>query len=237
MPIDADSRQRDRETRILDAAARLFARYGYDKTTVDDIAAAADISKGAVYLHFKSKEALMEALILRESERVSDQLIERVLADPAGGTIFSLYTHSLAAVAANPLLRALYTRDKRVLGDMLRRHSGLLFREGGMNFGIEFVHQMQAVGLIRADIRAETIAYLLVVMRFSLLTIDETIGIDDPPPLEEIAPIITEMLSRTFAPEGGDAEAGKQIFRQLMEYGRQMIAEMRRRGQNEPHEE
>ena len=230
MPPEDDSGQRDRETRILDAAAQLFAHYGYDKTSVDEIASEAGISKGAVYLHFKSKAALMEALILREAERVTDQLIERVLSDPAGGTIFGMYTHSLAAIGANPLLRALYTRDKRVLGDMLRRHSGTLFGKGGMNFSTEFVQQMQAAGLIRSDIRAETIAYFLIVLRFSLLTVDETVGISDPPSFDEIAPVISEMLSRAFAPEGGDSEAGKRVFRQLVEYGRLMIAEMRRHG-------
>ncbi len=41
---------------ILQAAATLFERYGYKKTTIDDIAQEAGIGKGTVYLRFESKE-------------------------------------------------------------------------------------------------------------------------------------------------------------------------------------
>jgi AcrR family transcriptional regulator len=61
-----DSANKEREKRILDAAAALFTHYGFDKTTVSDIAAEAGVSKGAIYLHFESKENLLEALLLRE---------------------------------------------------------------------------------------------------------------------------------------------------------------------------
>ncbi len=54
-----DSSNPERAQRILDAAANLIAHYGYDKTTVDDIARAAGVSKGAIYLHYRSKEAFI----------------------------------------------------------------------------------------------------------------------------------------------------------------------------------
>jgi AcrR family transcriptional regulator len=41
-------RRSDRFERVVDAAARLFARWGFDKTSVDEIAREAGISKGAV---------------------------------------------------------------------------------------------------------------------------------------------------------------------------------------------
>lgn len=43
---------------ILDAADRLFAQFGFKKTTVEEIAQEAGIGKGTIYLHFKSKEEL-----------------------------------------------------------------------------------------------------------------------------------------------------------------------------------
>jgi len=43
---------------IIDAAERLFDRFGYRKTTVEEIAQEAGIGKGSVYLHFDSKEAI-----------------------------------------------------------------------------------------------------------------------------------------------------------------------------------
>jgi len=58
----AESREQTR-TRILQAAARLFAKKGFDATSVDDVAEAAGFSKGALYYNFASKDDLFEALV------------------------------------------------------------------------------------------------------------------------------------------------------------------------------
>lgn len=57
--------RRSAETRqaILDSAYRVFAQKGYAQATVDDIAATCGTSKGAVYHHFDSKEALFRTLL------------------------------------------------------------------------------------------------------------------------------------------------------------------------------
>ncbi len=47
---------------LLSAAEQLFARVGYEKAQVEEIAVAAGFSKGALYAHFKSKEELFLAL-------------------------------------------------------------------------------------------------------------------------------------------------------------------------------
>ena len=41
---------------LLSAAEQIFARVGYEKAQVEEIAEAAGFSKGALYAHFKSKE-------------------------------------------------------------------------------------------------------------------------------------------------------------------------------------
>src|SRR6478736_9851129 len=91
-----------RETRLLDAAARLFARFGFDKTSVDDIARAAGVSKGAVYLHWPSKFSLFEAVLIREGLVLLDQIVQGLEADPDSGTLGSIYRHSILALGANP---------------------------------------------------------------------------------------------------------------------------------------
>ena len=57
------ARARDRQHRILTAAAEVFARRGYGESAVDDIAKAAGTSKGGVYFHFPGKEAIVLALL------------------------------------------------------------------------------------------------------------------------------------------------------------------------------
>lgn len=49
---------RDRKKIILDIATRVFSRYGYNKTSLDEIATEAGIAKGTVYYYFSSKEEL-----------------------------------------------------------------------------------------------------------------------------------------------------------------------------------
>src|SRR5437764_6276067 len=44
-----------REERILDAATTLLVRWGYRKTTIDDVALEAGVGKGTIYLHWKDK--------------------------------------------------------------------------------------------------------------------------------------------------------------------------------------
>lgn len=61
------TKQRRRKTQrpieILRAALRSFARYGFSGCRVDDIATAAGISKGAIYLYFDSKASLFKAVV------------------------------------------------------------------------------------------------------------------------------------------------------------------------------
>jgi TetR/AcrR family transcriptional regulator, mexJK operon transcriptional repressor len=57
---------------IRQAAARLFLERGYQATSMDDIAAAAHISKQTIYTHFSSKEQLFADLVLGNAERVED---------------------------------------------------------------------------------------------------------------------------------------------------------------------
>ena len=56
-------RSRKTLTRLLDAAEEVFVRDGYEAAQLDEIAARAERSKGAVYMHFKSKEDLFLGLI------------------------------------------------------------------------------------------------------------------------------------------------------------------------------
>lgn len=63
--------------RILDAAIDLFLEKGYDNTTIQDIVdALGDLSKGAIYHHFKSKEEIIEAVIPRLYDSSDNQLLK-----------------------------------------------------------------------------------------------------------------------------------------------------------------
>jgi AcrR family transcriptional regulator len=61
---------------ILDAADRLIGRYGYKKTTMDDLAREAGIGKGTIYLYFPSKEEVALSCVDRCQCRVQGALRE-----------------------------------------------------------------------------------------------------------------------------------------------------------------
>lgn len=61
-------------TAILDASRDLFARFGYKKTTMEDIAMALRKGKSSLYYYFKNKEEIFQAVIELESELLYSQL-------------------------------------------------------------------------------------------------------------------------------------------------------------------
>jgi TetR/AcrR family acrAB operon transcriptional repressor len=62
--------------RIMASALMLFAKKGYDRTTFNDVAARLKLTKGAVYWHFESKEALLMALVDEMFETFGRQIAE-----------------------------------------------------------------------------------------------------------------------------------------------------------------
>jgi AcrR family transcriptional regulator len=53
----------ERRNQILEAAMAVFARQGFDQARMDDIAQEAGLSKGALYLYYKSKDAIISAIL------------------------------------------------------------------------------------------------------------------------------------------------------------------------------
>ena len=59
-----------RKNEILDVADELFSKKGFDGTSTNDILEKVGIARGTLYHHFKSKEEIMDALMVRLSERL-----------------------------------------------------------------------------------------------------------------------------------------------------------------------
>src|SRR5712691_86922 len=100
------SRRQERAERILDAAAELILRWGYRKTTIDDIAKQAGVAKGTIYLHWKTREDLFQALIRHENLKVAEDIKQRIANDPEGATFHGMIKHSILATMKRPLWKA-----------------------------------------------------------------------------------------------------------------------------------
>src|SRR5690606_20499157 len=81
MPKLKPSTQAARREHILDAAERCFARSGFHRTTMQDICREAQVSPGALYLYFASKEELIAGISERERSHLAQQLTELGKAD------------------------------------------------------------------------------------------------------------------------------------------------------------
>jgi len=74
-----------RPDEVLDAALKLFIERGFAATRVEDIAGEAGLSKGAVYLYFPSKEAILEGLVKRAVLPVANSalgVLQNYVGDP-----------------------------------------------------------------------------------------------------------------------------------------------------------
>jgi len=70
----------DKRSRLLDAALGTFVRFGFRKTSMDEVARAADVSRQTLYLHFATKEDLFRAAVAHAMETGLD-LAEASLRD------------------------------------------------------------------------------------------------------------------------------------------------------------
>jgi Transcriptional regulator len=219
----------ERTIRILNAAAGLMTRYGYDKTTMDDIAREAGVSKGALYLEWAGKEQLFDALLEYEMKCLLLDLKARVEADPNGGSIAALYAHTLLALQGNALISALYTRDGRVLGDFVHRQDPERYTRR-LLMSRDSVAQMQAAGLLRADLRPDVIAYVFSLLALGFMSIGGVIPAGQAPALAETAQAVSAMVQGGLALPGGDAEWMKAGTMKLLEL---MLSQYAERGQND----
>jgi len=129
--------EQERREQILDAAENVFARKGIDKARMDDIVAESGLSKGALYWYYKSKDALIKALLDRMFSgdlRAAESL--PAAGGPAGERLRLFFQTSVEEIRHFEKLMplayeflALAARRKlvrRVIGEYYRRYHGVL---------------------------------------------------------------------------------------------------------------
>jgi AcrR family transcriptional regulator len=121
----------EREARInemLDAAQRLIYTKGYDHMTVQDLLDALDMSKGAFYYYFDSKQALLEAMVTRMVSQMTDA-IAPVVADetmPALDRLEAIFRMAVGWKSRRldllvGLVRVWYDEDNALMREKLTR--------------------------------------------------------------------------------------------------------------------
>lgn len=212
------SARESREVRILEAAAVLLARWGYLKTTVDDVAREAGVGKGTLYLHWKDKTALFRAAILHASKQATADMMRRVAADPDGGQFYRMWTHGMVAMYASPLLAAIMSGRTDILRGLVDSldASTVSHLSGDSQAHIE---RLQRAGLIRSDLPARVVSFMIVSLKLGII---EASGIAPGlpgPTQEELTAALSDLMQRWLAPEHPPADSGqgKRIMAEWLE--------------------
>lgn len=194
-----------RPDQLLDAALGLLADGGYEATSVQQIARAADVSVGTVYRYFTSKEHLLDALHHRFHtglEAAFDAAVRRLAERAAAGERVD------AAVAAHELvdtitdfLRA-HATACRVIATHVPRVHDPADREAHDR---RFVDRL--TGLLRAGVELGIVATTHPDMTAHLLyhglrdSLTLAIAFDDPPDLDRLTEQAKEVVTRVLSPD------------------------------------
>ncbi len=204
-------RREARAQRILNAASTLILRYGYHKTTIDDIAREAGVGKGTLYLHWKTREALFAALILREKVAMAEDIKQRIASDPAGATLRGLLKHAALALMQRPLLKAVLLRDTEVFGKLVQREQSSALSAEVLAGFTTYLQGLREQGLVRADLSLQALAALFSSIFTGFFLAAPLLPDAFKPSDEELAELMAETGHRTLEPRDPVPSAAFQI--------------------------
>ncbi|MFN0113232.1 MAG: TetR family transcriptional regulator [Paracoccaceae bacterium] len=148
----------DRTRRILDAAAELFRKAGYESVTLEEIAVSGDVSVGTLYNYFATKGDLLMAIVTLEVEEVL-ALGARLLASPGGAfgpaldaLVGGYFDHTLTYLSKDMWRRAIALSIEAPGTPFSLRYSELDGRLSDQVGGL--VAAFQAKGKVRPEVDA-----------------------------------------------------------------------------------
>jgi AcrR family transcriptional regulator len=229
MAIDTEAR----EQQILDAAAKLIVQYGYNKTTMSDVAEAVGLNRALIYAHFRSKDDLLRALIAREMIRYRELWLAHIEANPNGGTVASIYRAIGYALKNTPLMAAIVTRHEGIFGNYLRKPGNLFEGLQTPTLTYDLLQAMQAAGAVRQGANIATMAYILDAISQALVALPDAPDSNTRPPFDELMATIAEICDCLLSPADGSGSnpgiavaAGKDILRQFAATSRAHFEQM-----------
>jgi AcrR family transcriptional regulator len=207
-----------REERLLDAATTLLVRWGYRKTTIDDVAREAGVGKGTIYLHWKDKNELFRAAIWRAQKHLGEEIQRRIADDPEGGLLHRVMTHGILAALSNPLMAAVFRGKSDIFNGFVGASEPSFFNQllGDADM---YIVQLQQAGLIRSDIPASVINSVLTALKVGIINSPDIISQEHQPSMEQLADALGDLIRRWLEPEQlpSKSDAGKQLLTELLD--------------------
>ena len=161
--------QREASTeRILDSALKLFVSRGYRSATVDDIAGASELTKGAVYFYFPTKAAILLALLDEIEDVMVHKMVARVSqAGPLVADKLIAFLHSGAGTGNQKpeliLLFILMLLEFNGANDEIEARVKTIYRQICVSVE-EVVHRGKLIGEFRTDLETHEISAIVMAM-------------------------------------------------------------------------
>ena len=157
--------------RLLDSAEACFERYGVVKTTVEDVAEHARVSRATVYRYFTGRDELILGVLMREANRFLDRLQERVTTQATlADAIIEGVLFTVKAARDDPHLALLFAPDAAGETITVAGASEALFARTA-EFNRPWLTAAQADGQLREGIDVEEASEWLLRTILSLLTV------------------------------------------------------------------
>ena len=151
--------KRDKLERIKRAARKLFRRKGFEATTTREIAAAADIGAGTLFLYAGTKEDLLVLLFREDMDRVVDGAFATMPSRPLLDQLLHLFGAMIALHERDRDLARMFVKELPFVDD--RRH-GIAEMMATIFAGIaHLIEQAKSRGELRADVPATPLAHSL----------------------------------------------------------------------------
>lgn len=164
MPKVSQEYMEARRSEILSAALRTFSRNGFHKTTMQDIFEEADLSAGAIYRYFKSKDEIIDALCRDSGEQESEWLKEALEQESPAASLAALMVGYFGSLQ-EPGERAMAPMWVHIWSETVRRsleHGNSSFLSDVINTLATVIGQAQQKGDIAAELDPESTARVLV---------------------------------------------------------------------------
>lgn len=158
-------------TRILDAAYELFCRMGIQRSTMEDVARRAGVSRITVYRRFVTKDALVEEVVRREFRRYFDQFLAEIAqAETVADRVVLGFVSSLRAIRRNALIGGLLATEANELVPSMAVDGGRTVASV-RQFLAGQLRREQRAGNVSVDLDVDLVAEMMVRISTSFLVI------------------------------------------------------------------
>jgi AcrR family transcriptional regulator len=184
--------------RILDATVQQAAATGLDRLAIEDVARRARTTRVTVYRRFGRREQLIEAMAVRETQRLIAAITAAVAGyEDLGDQIAEAFVAGLGFMHAHPVARRAIESEPEAIVQYLEAEDGRLFR-----MSRDFVAGgLRAAGVAHADVDAAAETMLRVFVSFLLLP-RTAVALDDPGALRAyVRTCVVPIVAQTKAPD------------------------------------